>query len=185
MTCRFYDDNRNVFLEKSANGAAEVIIVNQTGRPKSVKSNLASAESDALKQICKSLGIGVTQLREKNFNKGGQNNRSQGQAAFSQGGNGAGTRQPQSEAKPVKVKLLSQFKKRDKLLSAKGELENGTQIDVLIFQSKYQVLEQQYRCSVDQFVAGSKPGATFGFLGRIGTYNGNQQVVFEDALKAA
>lgn len=62
-------DDGDVVLKRAANGGSDVVIVNVTGKPDSVKSAVDSAQSEAFKNICKRMNIGVGQLRAEGYRK--------------------------------------------------------------------------------------------------------------------
>lgn len=80
-----YADDGSVLVEKAANGGANLVILDSgtdTARPANMKSDIASAQSDAFKQVCNDLGIGIAQLRrlnERAFVKGKSKSKGQPQ----------------------------------------------------------------------------------------------------------
>ena len=67
-----YADDGSIFVEKAANGGVNLVMLDagtEKERPANLKSSIVAAESDAFKQVCNSLGMGVTQLRRMNSTK--------------------------------------------------------------------------------------------------------------------
>lgn len=58
-----YDDERNALIRKSALGGSNIIVVKDTGKPSSLKTDIAAAQSESFKNVCKLLQIGISQIR--------------------------------------------------------------------------------------------------------------------------
>jgi hypothetical protein len=48
-----YDDERNALIRKSALGGSNIIVVKDTGKPSSLKTDIAAAQSESFKNVCK------------------------------------------------------------------------------------------------------------------------------------
>lgn len=57
-------DSNEIIWKKSASGGSNVIIINSSGEAKSLKSDIKSAMSEALKNVYQQFGIGIGQLRQ-------------------------------------------------------------------------------------------------------------------------
>lgn len=169
MTISLLDDNGQNILTRSSNGAKDVIIVKETGKPKSLKSDISGAESDAFKQICKSFGIGVDQLRDLAFNKKKKN-----------GGAYHGNAQQTEEDTAFTVTLNSPFSRGNKFISATGTDQKGQTVKVMIFERNFPEIEK--KCPVENFIAGVKPGCTICFTGKYSTFNNTLQAIFSKDL---
>lgn len=150
MTCSFYDDEHNVFLTKSAHGGAN-LDVNDKGNAIGIKSAVSSAESDAFKRVCMSLGIGTDQLREKNFIA-------------------------KDNLKDISVKIKSNWRRTNSYVKADADYK-GNAVEVCIFKDSFEEFEK--RCSIDQLVRECTAGKELKFKGVEGSYNGRQQVIFK------
>ena len=60
-----YDDERNALIRKSALGGSNIIVVKDTGKPSSLKTDIAAAQSESFKNVCKLLQNGTKQRREE------------------------------------------------------------------------------------------------------------------------
>lgn len=173
MSITVYDDDGNRLLTRSANGAKDIIIVNDTGKPKSIKSDISGAESDAFKQICKSFGIAVEQLRELSFTKDNTK------------GSHTGTAKKESENGQFTVELKTPFTRGNRFITAQASDQNGQMVKLMIFEKSFPEIEKK-GCSIESFISGMKPGQSFSFTGRYVTYNGTLQLIFDgDLAKAA
>ena len=168
MTISLLDDNGRTILTRASNGAKDVIIVKETGKPKSLKSDISGAESDAFKQICKSFGIGVDQLRELAFNKKKKNDSSYQNST-----------QPDEET-AFTVTLNSPFSRGNKFISATGTDQKGQAVKVMIFEREFSEIEK--KCPVDTFILGMKPGHTISFTGKYATFKNTLQAIFSRDL---
>ena len=153
-----YDDNGNEIITKEASGASQVIIVKDTQRPKSFKSDIAAAESDGLKQICKKIGIGERQLIELNKKKKSPN-----------------TAKNLGENKTIKVSIVGDFRKNDKMLKAACLTPDGDNAELVIFQNKYKYIEE--KLSIDEFCR-LYANKSITIEGMLREYNGLLQIIF-------
>ena len=151
MTCIFYDNERNVVLTKSAHGGADLQI-NANGNAVSIKSAVASAESDAFKKVCSSLGIGQEQLREKNTFGNDQS------------------------SKDMAVDICSPWKRTQNYIKTTATYA-GKNVELCIFKDAFDIVEQ--KISVDELVTRCVPGKTLKFKGVENTYNGKEQIIFK------
>ena len=65
-----YDDERNALIRKSALGGSNIIVVKDTGKPSSLKTDIAAAQSESFKNVCKLLQIGISQIRSGKQRRG-------------------------------------------------------------------------------------------------------------------
>ncbi len=151
MTCVFYDNEHNVILTKSAHGGAD-LQVNSNGNAVSIKSAVASAESDAFKKVCSSLGIGQEQLREKNTFGNGQS------------------------GKEMSVVICSPWKKTQNYIKATVSYA-GKDVELCIFKDAFDIVEQ--RLPIEELITGCVPGKTLKIKGAENTYNGKEQIIFK------
>ena len=57
-----YDDERNALIRKSALGGSNIIVVKDTGKPSSLKTDIAAAQSESFKNV-------PPQIRARSFDK--------------------------------------------------------------------------------------------------------------------
>lgn len=91
-----YDDERNALIRKSALGGSNIIVVKDTGKPSSLKTDIAAAQSESFKNVCKLLQIGISQIRSGKQRRG-QN----------------GTKQRREEKNLYKIRFTSSAFKMD------------------------------------------------------------------------
>jgi len=153
-------DDGSIVLKRSANGASEVTIVKDTGKPVSVKSTLDSAQSEAFKNICKKLGMGIDQLREAGYKKKNENNSS-------------------SEIFEISITFQSTISSKKGRYVADAVDSNGEKVEFVLFQKEVPVLEKSIQ--LDRFIAIYRTGQSMKFKGIRKIYNGHVQVIFQSA----
>ena len=151
MACIFYDSEHTAILTKSAHGGSDLQI-NDNGNAVSIKSAVASAESDAFKKICSSLGIGTEQLRAKN--------------TF---GNNA------ASLKEFTVMVKGNWKRKDSYIKADVEY-NKAIVELCIFKDSFNEIEKRF--TIERLINEST-GRTLTFKGTENTYNGKQQLILK------
>ena len=57
-------------IRKSALGGSNIIVVKDTGKPSSLKTDIAAAQSESFKNVCKLLQIGISQIRSGKQRRG-------------------------------------------------------------------------------------------------------------------
>ena len=63
MTVEILSDDNEVVWKRSANGGSNVIVVQKTEKPQSLKSEISIAMSEAYQEVYKQFGMGIDQLR--------------------------------------------------------------------------------------------------------------------------
>lgn len=166
-TITVYDDDREKVVTKTAQGGYSVIIVKETGKPKELKSDVASAGAESFKNCAKLLGIGVDQIREKAAD------RKKGRKASAKSGRG--------EQPPEAVLQIVRFK--ENLTGGNGyykalaeNLETGEELYFMLFSK--QIAEVERRYDFMDFVRRVVPGTELSFLGYVNTFQEKRQVVF-------
>jgi len=169
-----YDDNGDVVCERAANGVSAT----GNGDP---KSNYATAESEAFKQLCYDMGIGSAQQKQVGFVKKSDKVESSKAASRSTSGN--------SEVMPtvalpkgeqhIKAVLKEDMSGSGSFISAKAEDESGREVVVKIFRNKFREIEKTVG-DVNGYISGLKKGVTMTFLGEYREYKGEIQCTFWD-----
>lgn len=152
MTLVFYDDERKIFIKKSAYGGADLQL-NANGNAVSIKQAVAAAESDAFKHCCQTLGIGAKQLREKNYND--------------------------KNEKKINIVLRSGFKKTEDYIKAQAAAESGKEAEFIIFKDAFETFEK--KCSLEKLMS-CRPGTRFTFMGVEKSYKNKAQIIFKDHI---
>ena len=170
-----YDDNGDVVCERAANGVS----MTGNGDP---KSNYASAESEAFKQLCFDMGIGSAQQKQAGYVKKSDKIESSKAASRGTGGDGAGM--PTVAALPkgeqhIKAVLKEDMSGSGSFISAKAEDESGREVVVKIFRNKFQEIEKTVG-DVNRYISGLKKGVTMTFLGEYREYKGEIQCTLWD-----
>lgn len=172
MTLTVYADDGEILRKWSRNGAKQLIIVKDSGRPKSFKSDLTAAETEAFKSICQSLGMATHQLKAKNAKGGTGRTQQRQQPALPAG-------VPEGEQNIV-VTLKSTFSKGNGYIKAQAVDSQGRILDVMAFSKTFPEIEK--KCSVDNFIGGMKAGQSFQFSGSYNQFNGRLQAIFAKDL---
>lgn len=168
-----YDDERRPVVTKSACGGCNVIIVKETGNPKSLKSDLDSAVSEAYKNCCQKLNVGVRQLRESNKKNGRPQSRNQNQRENPQSGNQNGS----SDGKRVNIQLMQSLQSGNKNYYAKAVMEDtGEQVVFKLFERELPAFEQ--KISIREFIDGFGNGTSMNFVGKESSFKGSNQIIF-------
>lgn len=168
-----YDDARRPIVTKSACGGCNVIIVNQTGQPKSLKSDLDSAVSEAYKNCCQKLNVGVKQLREKNK----KTNRNQDRDSRGNQNPDMGNKTGSTDGKRVKVRLMQSLQSGNKNYYAKAAyLDTGEQVVFKLFEREYPAFEQ--KIAIRDFVARCGNNTEMNFVGKESSFKGSNQIIF-------
>lgn len=163
-----YDDEGNVCLRKSSPGAAKIIIVEATGRPKNVKSDIASATSESFKNCCKFLKIGIEQIRDdRKKKKSTKNNSSDRSRKFA----------PPESIKLYRVRFCSRLSGGEKYYSAEViETETGEKLKLMIFKREIPLIEEYILFS--EFITAYGIDRELSFYGYINEFKGERQIIF-------
>lgn len=162
-----YDDERRPVVTKSACGGCNVIIVKNTNQAKSLKSDLDSAVSEAYKNCCQKLNVGVKQLRAGNK----KNNQTQRQG--SGGANTAG----KGDGKRVAIRLMQSLQSGNKNYYAKAAME-GTGEKVVFKLFERELPEFERKIAIRDFIEIYGNGTSMNFIGKETSFNGENQVIF-------
>ena len=168
MTLEIYSDNGEIILKKSACGGANVIIVKETQKPKSLKSDQEIAVSDAFKNCCKKLGMGIEQMREYS-----QSRKKKGGPSYnSQGSGDAG-----EKGKLHHVRFMTGVDtNRGRFTAQVTDLDDGKQYSLVIFEREVPLIEEHVKMA--DFIRYYTPGKTFSFFGEVNNYKGMDQLIF-------
>ena len=166
MMITVYDDDGNRVFTKSANGADSVEILKTGEKPRSFKGDVSAAESDAFKQIAKTLGVGINQLRKANSHKQPADIRP-----------AATTAPTDRSGQKISVRLIGNFKDSGSMLKADAvELSSSRPVSVVIFSNRYGEIEK--KCSLSAFKEKTTAGKCFSYTGYYKTFNNSEQAVF-------
>ncbi len=167
-----YDDLRRPVVTKSACGGCNVIIINETKQPKSLKSDLDSAVSEAYKNVCQKLNVGVRQLREnskKNRKQGNSNPGYSPQTGNSQAG--------QMDGKRVSIRLMQKLQSGNKNYYAKAvDMDTGAEVVFKLFNREIPAFEQ--KVSLNEFIDRFGNGTQMQFIGKESNFKGSDQIIF-------
>lgn len=171
-TISIYDDDGNIFLRKGSLGAAPVNYVNETGAPVNLKSVIAMAESEAIKNCCKKLQMGIDQIRQYNdFQKNKKR----------------GKNKPSSISQEEDVQLFH-IELKAKLNGGKGlyntdvlDLQTGEKLKFVIFKREFPEIEKYMPFS--KFVSACKAGTKFKLYGYLNEFRGERQLIFRKLFK--
>lgn len=166
MTIEIFGDDNSVIVRKSACGGSNVIIVNATGKPQNLKSNIDSATSEAYKNVCKKLGIGVGQMRTAKKEKKGKEQGIREEKTTENGEN------------LYCVRFLGPLNSGNRMYNADVMCtETGEKLRFVLFESEYKAIEQI--APLPQFVRWCKADAEFTFYGERKQFRNVQQIVFK------
>lgn len=164
-----YDDDGNVCLRKASPGAADVIILIDTGVAKSIKADIASATAESFKNCCKLLKIGVDQLRQEKKEKSNRKNNSS-----------ARTAEKPISADPVKlhrVKFITRLSKGNKHYNADViDTETGERLKFKLFEKEFPLIEEYI--ALPEFIEVYCKDKEMSFYGQINEFKGERQIVF-------
>lgn len=157
-----YDDERNVLIRKSALGGSNIIVLKDSGKPAGLKTDIAAAQSESFKNVCKLLQIGISQIRSGKQRRG-QN----------------GNKQHREEKKLYKIRFTSSLSAGSKCYKADCvEIETGEKIQFVIFSGQYSKIEKYIEFS--KFVRTYREGKELAFYGRKDEFHGQRRIVFEE-----
>ena len=171
------DDNEIVWV-KETSGGSNVILLSDSGEAKSLKSDVASAASEAYKNLYKMFGIGVEQLRNLKKSDGGGKAES-GRSNVGRPGPRA-DRNPAKESKEQEFQIIFLSRLNTTSFGYEAEVElvgSGDKIKFVIFKRDIAVIEQH--CTMARFVELYKKGVKLSFVGYENSYYGKKQVVFQ------
>lgn len=182
-------DDNEVAWSNEANGGSNVILISKSGEPKSLKSEVGSATSIAIKNVYHMFGIGIEQLKH-------MKNQSNGQRTFGDAGR-PGPASQSAAGKRVEGGLNSQqgtassdYGEREykvifqsRLNSASIGYKASVQVvgtneerTLVIFKDKINTIEAY--CPMTKFVDSYKKGASLSLIGYEKVYYGAKQIVF-------
>lgn len=159
-TIRIYDDERNIVLTKSAVGGSNVAVGKDSGMALSLKQNVSSADSEAFKNCCKALSIGMEQTRKHNASGkwGSQKNGNNAEALHH-------------------VRLLDNFSGNEKAHSVKvKDLKSGEELKLVIFQNQESSITKYV--PMDEFFRLYVKGKELTLYGRTNMYRSEKQLIF-------
>lgn len=160
VTVELLSDNNQPIWRKSAVGGSNVIIVKSTGEAKSLKIDVKSAMSEALKNVYQQFGIGIGQLRQM---------KKSAQVCSSQNN---------SQERKILVKFLSRFNSIAGGYSADVICdESGEKLKLVIFKNSFPAIEKY--CTMAKFVEHYVKDTSLTFWGHENTYRGKKQFVFK------
>lgn len=157
-----YDDERNALIRKSAIGGSNIIILTKSGKPASLKTDIASAQSESFKNVCKLLQIGTRQIRDGKQRKGQSENRKR------------------SEQKNLyKICFMSSLSAGNKCYRADCiEIATGEKFLFVIFNGQYPQIEEHMKFA--EFVRTYREGKELAFYGRKDEFHGQRRIIFEE-----
>lgn len=168
-----YDDEGNVCLRKSSPGAANIIIIKDTGRPKNVKSDIASATSESFKNCCKLLKIGIEQIRD-------DRRRKKEEAKKKEKTKNSNVEQSNKTVSPEvlhKVRFQSRLSSGNKFYSAEViDTKTDENLKLMIFKREIPLIEEYI--SFDEFTNVYGIGKELSFYGYINEFRGERQIIF-------
>lgn len=157
-----YDDERNALIRKSALGGSNIIVVKDTGKPSSLKTDIAAAQSESFKNVCKLLQIGISQIRSGKQRRG-QN----------------GTKQRREEKNLYKIRFTSSLSAGNKCYKADCvDIATEEKFLFVIFSGQYSKIEKYVEFS--KFVRTYREGKELAFYGRKDEFHGQRRIVFEE-----
>lgn len=195
VTVEILSDDNEVVWKKSANGGSNVIIIQKTGNPRSLKSEISIAMSEAYKGVYKQFGMGIDQLRAMKTPNTGTSCPSSRQPNQPPGGKRPGTvnpgnyevrsgRHPDSwekgnqEEKIIAVKFLSRFNSIRGGYSADVVCcSTGQPRKLVIFKEAFPTIEVY--CTMAKFVATYAKNTKITFYGYENVYRGTMQYIFK------
>ena len=170
-----YDDDGNVCLQKSAPGGSNVVIIEKTQKPRSLKSEVSSAASEGFKNCCKQLNIGIDQVRrmrdeKKESGRKGTN--------IQNGANANRTKSRGDENVNLhKMKFLTRLSSGNKNYSANVvDLSTGEELQFKIFEKDYPQIEKIVPFS--DFITKCAVGTELSFYGYYNVFRGTRQIIF-------
>ena len=180
VTLTIYDDSGSVVAVKSANGSSAL------GNG-DLKSNLASAESEAIKQLCHDMGLGAGQMHFVSRKQKLETAKSKSRypaappvadaapvAPYAAGQQVTGS--GNERGVPVVVTLSSMFANGNGHVYADAVDNNGNPVKVKIFKNVYPEIERAAGKPFASFVSEAIPGTKLRFRGEYKEYNGTTQV---------
>lgn len=194
VTVDLLSDNNESAWRKSAAGGSNVIIVNSTGEAKSLKSDVKSAMSEALKNVYQQFGIGIGQLRQMKKSPGNPQNREPARSRDNTGSrpvrssNQASPSQPKdtevrgsqnnSRERKISVRFLSRFNSMSGGYSADVIcVETGEKQKLVIFKDSVPAIEKY--CTMAKFIEHYGKDTSLTFWGYDNIYRGMKQFVFK------
>ena len=172
MTIEIYSDDNEVVLRKSACGGCNVVIVNATGKPQSLKSNIDSATSEAYKNVCKKFGIGIGQMRsfKKEKKEGKQNGRV---------GNNIADRAASSVNEGIyRVRFKGKLNSGNRMFQGDVvDTETGEELKFILFETEYDEIRKAM--PLERFVQGCRMDTEVTFYGERKQFRGAEQIVFK------
>lgn len=176
VLCSFtlYADDGTAICRKAFNGAADVNFTKDgTPKDKAMQSCISAAQSNALKKVGAGLGVGIAQLRERNFVR---KNQRQTQAVPQQ--NGRTQAQQRENIQLMSVCSTGTPYRTDKVIKVPVQDQTGASLEFVCFRDRYPAIEQNE--SIDSFCRRISQGCWFSFYGRAySDRNGRQQLVFD------
>lgn len=148
-----YDDERNALIRKSALGGSNIIVVKDTGKPSSLKTDIAAAQSESFKNVCKLLQIGISQIRSG--------------------------KQRREEKNLYKIRFTSSLSAGNKCYKADCvDIATEEKFLFVIFNGQYSKIEKYVEFS--KFVRTYREGKELAFYGRKDEFHGQRRIVFEE-----
>lgn len=148
-----YDDERNALIRKSALGGSNIIVVKDTGKPSSLKTDIAAAQSESFKNVCKLLQIGISQIRSG--------------------------KQRREEKNLYKIRFTSSLSAGNKCYKADCvDIATEEKFLFVIFSGQYSKIEKYVEFS--KFVRTYREGKELAFYGRKDEFHGQRRIVFEE-----
>lgn len=148
-----YDDERNALIRKSALGGSNIIVVKDTGKPSSLKTDIAAAQSESFKNVCKLLQIGISQIRRG--------------------------KQRREEKNLYKIRFTSSLSAGNKCYKADCvDIATEEKFLFVIFSGQYSKIEKYVEFS--KFVRTYREGKELAFYGRKDEFHGQRRIVFEE-----
>lgn len=155
-----YDDEGNVVIRKSAIGGSNIIILRDNGKPANLKSDIAAAQSESFKNVCKLLQIGISQIRSGKQRKGQ-----------------TGNKHKNEEKTLFKIRFMSSLSAANKCYRADCvEVETGEKFLFVIFNGQYHKIEEYMEFS--EFVRRYREGKELTFYGRKDEFHGQRRIIF-------
>lgn len=180
VLCSFtlYADDGTVVCRRAFNGAADVNFT-KDGAPKdkAMQSCISAAQSNALKKVGAGLGVGIAQLREKNFVRR-PSRQPYGQPQGQQAAQGAAQSRQRDNPSLITVCSTGTPYRNDKVIKVPVQDQSGAALEFVCFREKFPVIEQNE--SIDSFCRRIGQGSWFSFYGRVyADRNGKRQLVLE------
>ena len=145
-----------------ADGGSNIIVVKDTGKPSSLKTDIAAAQSESFKNVCKLLQIGISQIRSGKQRRG-QN----------------GTKQRREEKNLYKIRFTSSLSAGNKCYKADCvDIATEEKFLFVIFSGQYSKIEKYVEFS--KFVRTYREGKELAFYGRKDEFHGQRRIVFEE-----